>query len=223
MTGDSGQRRKSKFWLVVPIAAVLALSSCGFMDDLDGEDDLDVDTDGTPVVATAPAGAASPVASPPAAKDATPEADTKDGTPTPGADATGTPAAGSGTPTAKGEQEAGAEVDAEIGILEDMETDGTTITIASVTIDQAGWVVIHRSEDGEPGEVLGHAQVEAGEHQDVQVELDTPLTEEETTVIAMLHIDAGQTGTFEFPGPDAPVMLDDEPVMQEFTVMLASD
>ncbi|HQA69957.1 MAG TPA: hypothetical protein PK801_16645, partial [Aggregatilineales bacterium] len=60
-----------------------------------------------------------------------------------------------------------------------------------------------RDVDGEPGEILGFAPVEAGETTNVRVELDpTRLTQ---TLHAMLHVDAGEEGEFEFPGADEPV------------------
>jgi plastocyanin len=92
-----------------------------------------------------------------------------------------------------------------------------TVTIARVAMQQAGWVVIHIEAGGSPGEVIGHAAVPAGESLDVVVEIDA--AKATPTLIAMLHVDEGVVGTYEFPGPDAPVRVDGEIVMQAFQVL----
>jgi len=44
-------------------------------------------------------------------------------------------------------------------------------------------------------------------------------TENATPVLyAMLHVDEGEEGVFEFPGPDVPVLLNGSPVQQAFNV-----
>jgi len=95
-----------------------------------------------------------------------------------------------------------------------------TVTVSSVTSPQRGWIVIHRDENGQAGEILGFAQVQAGNNANVVVDINgtaEPGTQEQLT--AMLHTDAGQQGTFEFPnGADAPVTEDGEIVQEEFTV-----
>ncbi|HSH01554.1 MAG TPA: hypothetical protein VLL52_03475 [Anaerolineae bacterium] len=77
-----------------------------------------------------------------------------------------------------------------------------TVTIASVTADQDGWIVIHTQADGAPGPVAGFAPVSAGDNTDVVVDIDTDLATE--TLYAMLHVDAGTAGEYEFPGDDGP-------------------
>ena len=76
--------------------------------------------------------------------------------------------------------------------------EGATVTIASVTSDTAGWLVIHAQADGKPGPILGKTMISAGENSDVIVEIDTAGATE--TLYAMLHVDAGTEGEFEFPG-----------------------
>jgi len=78
-----------------------------------------------------------------------------------------------------------------------------TVTVPYVLAKQDGWMVIHSTATGAP--VIGHTAVKAGLNQNVQVKIDDPTTIT-PEVIAMLHIDAGTKGTYEFPGPDAPVM-----------------
>jgi len=77
-----------------------------------------------------------------------------------------------------------------------------SVTVPGVTSDGPGWMVIHAEQDGSPGPVIGHAVVAAGENEDVAVEIDTEAATE--TLYAMLHVDAGTEGEYEFPGDDAP-------------------
>lgn len=94
----------------------------------------------------------------------------------------------------------------------DQTSGGTTITVTQVTAAEPGWLVIHANADGKPGPVLGQASVPAGTTDNVVVTLNTPLGET-APVWAMLHVDAGTVGTYEFPGADGPVMVNDTIVM----------
>jgi len=90
------------------------------------------------------------------------------------------------------------------------------VTIASVTAVEDGWIVIHIEHDGKPGPVIGHAAVKAGENKDVKVAVDE--SQATPKLFAMLHVDAGAIGTYEFPGPDAPVKAGDMIVMTLFNI-----
>ncbi|MCB9419012.1 MAG: hypothetical protein H6667_04370 [Ardenticatenaceae bacterium] len=81
-------------------------------------------------------------------------------------------------------------------------TADNTVTIDSVTADVAGWLVVHAQADGKPGPILGYAPVQAGDNSDVVVQIDPAGTTE--TLYAMLHVDAGTIGEYEFPGDDGP-------------------
>jgi len=98
-------------------------------------------------------------------------------------------------------------------------TDGQ-VTVASVVSNGSGWIVIHAQADGAPGPVLGYSPVADGENNDVAVTIDEAGVTE--VLYAMLHIDAGTVGTYEFPGDDAPATADDQPVVLSFNVT-ASD
>ena len=96
-----------------------------------------------------------------------------------------------------------------------------TVTIAGVTADVAGWLVIHAQADGAPGPILGYAPVQAGDNSDVVVEIDPAGVTE--TLYAMLHVDAGTAGEYEFPGDDGPAMdADGNVVTPSFAVTLAN-
>jgi hypothetical protein len=90
-----------------------------------------------------------------------------------------------------------------------------TITIDKVVMDQPGWVVIHADADGQPGPVIGYIEVQEGVSTEVIIQVDP---EGITTLLhAMLHVDAGEEGVFEFPdGDDVPVKVDGEIVTETF-------
>lgn len=93
-----------------------------------------------------------------------------------------------------------------------------TVVVANVTAADPGWMVIH-ADDGGPGPVIGFAPVEVGENENVTVEIDPEMATE--TLYAMLHIDVGTVGEYEFPGEDGPVMdAEGNVITPPFTVQL---
>jgi predicted lipoprotein with Yx(FWY)xxD motif len=98
---------------------------------------------------------------------------------------------------------------------------GDTVTIDSVSAAVDGWIVIHADADGSPGPVIGHAPVAAGENSDVVVDIDAARATD--TLYAMLHVDAGTAGEYEFPGDDGPARdAGDNVVTPPFQVELSS-
>ncbi len=89
-----------------------------------------------------------------------------------------------------------------------------TVTIASAYMEVPGWMVIHTEADGKPGPVIGYVQLPAGESKDIKVTIDA--SQSTPKLFAMLHVDAGVAGTYEFPGDDAPVKDGDMIVMVPF-------
>jgi plastocyanin len=100
--------------------------------------------------------------------------------------------------------------------VSDQDASGGSVTIENVTSAQLGWMVIHAEADGGPGPVIGYAQVQEGENQDVAIDIDLDAASDK--LFAMLHIDAGTTGSYEFPGDDVPVKVDDAVVVTPFNV-----
>jgi hypothetical protein len=96
---------------------------------------------------------------------------------------------------------------------------GNTLTVSAVTIAYDGWLVIHAIKNGKPvlPASIGHVAVKAGTTQNVVVELDTP-TAAGDKVLTMLHVDQGAVGTYEFPGPDHPVMQYGKPVVKPMAI-----
>jgi glucose/arabinose dehydrogenase/plastocyanin len=98
----------------------------------------------------------------------------------------------------------------------DQELSDGTVTIAAVTAAEPGWIVIHADANGAPGPVIGFAPVATGDNENVQVEVDEAGAT--GTLYAMLHVDAGVAGEYEFPGDDVPARVDGNVVMQPFTL-----
>lgn len=96
---------------------------------------------------------------------------------------------------------------------------GTSLTVQSVTISQDGWLVIHAIKDGKPvvPASIGHTAVKAGTTENVVVELDEAVASG-AKVLTMLHVDEGEAGAYEFPGPDHPVMQDGKPVVKPLSI-----
>ncbi len=105
-------------------------------------------------------------------------------------------------------------------LASDQDSDGSSVIVDSVTAAVDGWMVIHADADGKPGAVLGHTAVPAGTTDNVVVILD-PAFSSDGTLWAMLHVDAGEMGAYEFPdGPDVPAKENDAIVMAPFMVTL---
>jgi len=102
--------------------------------------------------------------------------------------------------------------------VSDQDASSGSVTIQKVVAADPGWIVIHTESDGSPGPIVGYAQVNAGENDNVTVGIDTGAATEK--LFAMLHLDAGTMGTYEFPGDDVPVKNGDAIVMTPFMVTL---
>ena len=98
-----------------------------------------------------------------------------------------------------------------------------TVVVATVTSVGPGFIVIHADDGGAPGEVLGNTAVNDGSNSDVSVTLSRDAVDGEV-LYAMLHIDAGVQGTYEFPGPDVPATdADGDVITPSFTVTIDGD
>jgi LPXTG-motif cell wall-anchored protein len=158
---------------------------------------------GTVVVVAAAAAPEAPTAAPAEAPTAAPEAPT---------------AAPAEAPTA-----APAMGDAPSGSVDaaDQPIVDSAITVANVTAGQDGWIVAHLDEGGKPGKVIGQTAVKKGDNRNVAIKLSENVAAG-GKLWPMLHIDAGAIGTYEFPGPDAPVIVDGNIVMKQISVTAAA-
>ncbi len=99
-----------------------------------------------------------------------------------------------------------------------------TVTVDEVLIDAAGWLVIHASVDGAPGQVIGWAPLNGGYNADVVVTIDDLSTVENADtdqVFPMLHYDTGEAGVYEFgqvEGADSPVVVNEGVVVGPLTL-----
>ncbi|MBI4440312.1 hypothetical protein HY638_05045 [Candidatus Woesearchaeota archaeon] len=101
-------------------------------------------------------------------------------------------------------------------IVADTDIVGNAITIAKITAAEPGWIAIHSDDNGKPGAVAGYSHVGKGESTSVKVDLNpktiTPI------LYAMLHVDRGKAGVYEFPGDDVPATADGKVVNVGFAV-----
>jgi plastocyanin/glucose/arabinose dehydrogenase len=94
-----------------------------------------------------------------------------------------------------------------------------SVVILQVVSQGPGWLVVHNQQDGKVGADIGHSALITGTNQNVRVRLDvSKLT---PNLYAMLHIDAGAVGTYEFPGADVPVVYQGAVVNVPFKANLA--
>jgi hypothetical protein len=99
----------------------------------------------------------------------------------------------------------------------DQSSDGKSLTVSKVSIKgSGGFIAIHQDAGGQPGPVVGHVAIPEGDSSNVVVTLDSPVTT--GAFWPMLHLDAGTKGTYEFPGPDAPVKSGSDIVMKKITL-----
>lgn len=103
-----------------------------------------------------------------------------------------------------------------IAVADQSLTDTGILTITSAASPAPGWVVLYTMQEGDLGAVLGYTAVNAGINADLHIQIDplraTPL------LAAILHVDAGVAGEFEFPdGPDEPVQLESGVIAAQFS------
>lgn len=103
-------------------------------------------------------------------------------------------------------------------------SNGNMVTIAEVTAQQDGWIVIHRSNATNDGpmvpDIIGKTMVDAGTNTNVMIQLNEGVSNQEK-LWAMLHIDDGTIGEYEFDGQsgfDGPVIVDENIVMTSFEI-----
>ncbi len=95
------------------------------------------------------------------------------------------------------------------------------VIVGEVIALEDGWIVVHEVFEGASGAVLGYAAVSEGTHTNVEVTLSRDVSHGET-LHAMLHVDAGTIGAFEFPGADGPALDAGALVLDAFVVFLGS-
>ena len=88
------------------------------------------------------------------------------------------------------------------------------ILVGLVTAEKAGWVAIFTDSNGQPGTLLGYTAVPAGTTEDVKVTVNP--SKVTSKMIAILLVDEGTMGTFEYPGADMAATQSGSNVMAVF-------
>jgi hypothetical protein len=101
-------------------------------------------------------------------------------------------------------------------VVRAQETNTGQVMIDSVTAAQDGWVVLYFMGNLDPLAVVGYAPVRKGVSTNVKVNIESELAEPYGTMWAVLHVDQGAVGVFEWPGGDTPVYQNGAPVMASF-------
>jgi hypothetical protein len=97
------------------------------------------------------------------------------------------------------------EVSNKVEVSDQSVSPANRVVVDRVVAIEAGWIVIHEVFEGASGAVLGYAAVTEGTSTNIEVILSRDITHAET-LHAMLHVDSGTIGTFEFPGADGPAL-----------------
>jgi hypothetical protein len=88
-------------------------------------------------------------------------------------------------------------------VLETQRVEGSSLTVASVTMPDSGWVVVRVDQGGGPGELIGISEIlRKGVIARVPIPFTLPLTED-TTVHASIHVDIDRDGVFTYEPPDS--------------------
>jgi len=136
------------------------------------------------------------------------------------------------------DDESGSDANATV-TFDDQMSDGTTVTVESVTMSEGGFVAIHdeRLLDGKPLEsVVGaSSDLDAGSHERVQITLfDVPGGEfdrsrlmSDQTLIAMPHRDTNDNNSYDFVSSDGeadgPYTREGEAVVDDASVTITGD
>lgn len=96
---------------------------------------------------------------------------------------------------------------------------GISLVIDYLEVPKASWIVIHKSDGGKPGEIIGELIpiAQPGIYKKIAfISRDQLVSGKE--YVAMVHVDDGDV-RFKFPGPDNPAKdSKGEVIMQPFTV-----
>ncbi len=96
----------------------------------------------------------------------------------------------------------------------------STINVDRVFTLEPGWLVIHNVEGDRVGPVIGQIPIEAGRNEDLNIVLHRFDATEK--LIAVLYEDAETPGGFD-PEMDLPVLVNGNPVINQFEVTLPPD
>ena len=104
--------------------------------------------------------------------------------------------------------------------VKDQDVDGDSVVVADAVSPGPGWIAIHNQVNGNIGEAIGEAHLNSGDNKNVLVKIDP--TKATAVMYAMLHVDAGTVGKYEFPGPDVPEMFNGQMLSPGFKATFLS-
>lgn len=123
---------------------------------------------------------------------------------------------GHGIVTSKLEEIARAKEEPMIEARDQVFVNGT-VEIKNIICDGRGWVAVYNDYDGEPGDVLGYADLVDGENPFVRVYIGDQAANR--YFHAVLHFDHDSFGKFEYPdGDDFPVISNGKKISAKFFV-----
>lgn len=125
-------------------------------------------------------------------------------------------AASNASPTTVAAQPAAAAAITPSLIVNNQNLANNSITVASVSSNGPGWVVIHNSINGMMSGIIGLSHVSSGTSRNVVVAIDPTLAT--ANLFAELNKDVGRAGYFDFPTLDTPVMVNGQPVTDTFVI-----
>ncbi len=102
--------------------------------------------------------------------------------------------------------------------VNDQQYDGTSVIVADAYSQGPGWMVIHNQINGTVGDAIGETQLNGGDNTNIVIKIDP--SKASPVMYAMLHVDAGTVGVYEFPGPDVPVLLNGDMLSPAFNATL---
>ncbi len=101
--------------------------------------------------------------------------------------------------------------------ISDQPLENGMVKVDQVNSSGPGWVVIYTTNASvQPDQPIGQVAVKAGQSQNVMVPVDP--AKAKGKLYAQLHVDAGKVGTYEFPGPDAPLMVGVQMIASVFQI-----
>jgi hypothetical protein len=97
------------------------------------------------------------------------------------------------------------------------------VTVPRVELDGDGYVVVRAEEDGGPGEIVGHAAVEAGNHSDVEVPVDSDALGSDGETVYLWVSVVRDDGDGSYGEADEPVVVGGDPVQSRIQGTLGGD
>jgi hypothetical protein len=97
--------------------------------------------------------------------------------------------------------------------FDDQQSSGDSVVVQNANFSEGGFVAIHLSDNGTPGEVIGASSYLAPDTDNrIAIVLDETL-EENQELIAMAHLDTDGDQIYEFPDGDGPYTENGSPVV----------